>query len=325
MPLVLILLNVALHGLLILVVSGITRELADSALDPEEVGRGERLAAWAVALAPGIVLWTPQVMRETLSCLCVAITVLGLCRFLQRRNPMSLALPVLGVCLLAWVRSSVGAGLLVGSLLATTISLPLRSRAAAIARFALVGMGGAATFVGLRALGVFDLLEAESRAGDMSYLSRADTAFGGGSIDYSHNTWATILASNLPRVVAGPFVWEFRPTPGMIIAYVEGIMWAITVVLALLYLRNRRREAKGSLGSHQALLLVCLAFVLLLVFAVGISNYGMLSRLRPTALSCTIPPAALFIVSQLKRRRANLLAHRPALSDGNKVVKDMVR
>ncbi|MBW4919451.1 hypothetical protein, partial [Klebsiella pneumoniae] len=95
------------------------------------------------------------------------------------------------------------------------------------------------------------------------------------------------------RAFLGPFPWEWRPTPGMLLAVLEGAFWGIALVLSVLYLRRCMSGAATKFQRNASLALMAMTFVMVMVLAVGISNYGMLARLRPIALPMVIPLAVL--------------------------------
>lgn len=302
-PLVLILTNLLLHSLIIVIVMRSADLLAGFRQTWSSDAPG-RWAAWISAVAPGIVLWAPQVMRETLSTLCVAVVTLAILKYLATRKFHWFLLALTFIALLTWVRSSVGLGLAGAVTIALVLYAPVRGRTALLIRpFAAAALGAAVLYSSLQ----FELLErlsGDQRRADMQYLSTAaDSGYGSGELSYAQSTWFVIVTENVPRSLVGPFPWEMSQTPAMLLAAADALVWLPVLATAvMLFARTprsvRRVELHGALGA-----LLVVGLVMTFVLASGISNYGMLARLRPTLLPVLIPMAAVYVGSRLASQR----------------------
>lgn len=278
MPMVLITLNVALH---FLGIASLVRSVCNfgTALKlPSEVTRwAGRTSAWALAIAPGVLLWGPQVMRETLSLFLVCLGLEGLTLLMKGRLLKGSAL-ALGACwMLYQVRGGVGVGLTIAVLVGAVLAVKLKGRFGWERRVSLLMASGVLGGAAMVVSGIDARLSGASLAQEMQYLSRtADTGFGG---SYGESPWATVLTTNLPRVLFGPFPWEWSAQFGIVLAMADALVWIPFLFLA-------GRLALDFSGEQRRLIVAVLGFtaVLVGVLAVGVSNYGMLSRLRPIAL-----------------------------------------
>jgi hypothetical protein len=88
----------------------------------------------------------------------------------------------------------------------------------------------------------------------------------------------------LVRVGVGPLPWEYRPSPVWGWIFLNQVHWLVVAGLALLAWRRRGGDA-----ARVALLAFCV--VLLAGIAIGLTNYGIVVRMRASLVVAVIPLA----------------------------------
>lgn len=298
-PMIPIVINIFLHGILTIVLARTTEVLTlHLTIDPHLTTRAVRLVALTTAVAPSIAYWVPLVLRETLCLLCIALVVLFAIHLVATRQPKFLILLALPLAVLIWVRESIGVALLAGLILGLSFSWLRDLRFKWVGRlFLFVPVAAAIVALGavIDAQSSLDTSAIARRSVELS--TNAASGFPGVS---ASSSVPDILLIQAPRVALGPFLWEFRPTSVMILAFVEAIAWLACLFLAM---RSKPFRSNDVLDRAIATLVVCVAIVLVAALAISIGNYGSLARLRPMAFVVLLPMAGVGYARIRERKR----------------------
>lgn len=298
-PLIPLALNLACHAVSVSAVGATAAFLARRA-GLSDGAQDARIAAWILAAMPIIAMWVPRVLRETLTILLISLAVLIAVRVLQEGH-YHIAwwlIPVLGC--LAWIRGTLGVGVAAAICIAALLTAARRagvgSRGAAILA-AFVATATQSVLANLvSALG----LSEEKLVGATAELSSiAVSGFSGLS---GRGTLTDVLAVTLPRVIAGPFPWEWSTSGVMMLAIAELACWvSIFVPAALISWQVLRRRPVIVPGVT---VLWLTAVFLLAALSLSVGNYGILARFRPMVMTALLPLAAIYFASRRRRARA---------------------
>ena len=295
-PLVPIALNMLLHALLVITVAKTSVEVSDSFQVSAKVkARSVRAAAFATAMLPSIVIWVPLLLRESFTMFAISASTLCVIRYSRSRRfgYLIAAFPLL--LSLYWVRDSLALAVLF-ALCVGGVFIALRaSKYSVLLRIALIA---AAVIAFPRLLAILDStigVNAESVTATTAELSSiADSGFSG--LGYNA-TLFEVLATTGPRVLFGPFPWEFELTGVMLLAFVEGAIWIVVLVMAaravLVGRKSRRVEDSAFDDLTVSPILLIVAAIVLLSLMLSVGNYGILARFRPSALVLIIPIASV--------------------------------
>jgi hypothetical protein len=235
------------------------------------LGLPARRTAWFVALSPPGILWSSLLLRESLTWMFLAITLLGFAGLAaSRRVPWSILVLVVGFVGLFEFRGT--AAVIIGA--AGAIAVPLIRRNYLL----LVGGAAAVALIVLSPLGapiqnIFEQYNLDRIEYSREWMSEnATTGFPVGDL------WQVLV-----RVAIGPGPWEWA-TVGPLFA-VDGILWIAVLLLA----------ARGwATTPHRRLTLVLLLPAVLFWFSLAVTsgNYGTMQRLRALPELVLLPLAA---------------------------------
>jgi hypothetical protein len=286
---------------------GIHSDLAEA-----QVSRATRVAAYAAAVSPLMVYADVWVLREALTTCLVCAIALSLTKAATTANWVGLWPGVLATIIVYWLRSRLGLGLMVGLAGSWAVVRIRRGRHSGAAASLMV-LPLAALVVLARRLGE-SVLNADEEGLAYSVQAMSDLA-NSGFVDVSleHARLGELLSITLPRVLGGPFPWEWRMAPSMILATIEGGIWIVTLLLAARSTFRGPRIGHGTgRGASAVWGLWTLGGTLLLTFAVSIGSYGTLARMRPLAWCCLLPVAAFAMTQRAREERPD----RPAAAAG---------
>lgn len=242
-----------------------------------------KTAAWIAAVYPAFIVWGTLLLREAIVWLCLATLLFAVSGIVKHvgRVGWNVALLIMSFVALLAFRGSIGIAVLVASLAAIVLSRSRDRKREWLTYFivALVLVVAYATPLSAQIEGIFERYTFERVEISREALQRTgETGFATGS-----GAPFMIAISVLPRVLAGPFIWEFSTvgTAGVI----EGALWVLLLILAIrgwMRLTDRR----------SANVLVVPALVLIYVLAMTSGNYGTMIRLRTQVALMLIPLAA---------------------------------
>lgn len=257
-------------------------------------------SACLLCLLPCFGWWAPQVLRESLTLALIATAVyLTLSMFVLRHLWPIIPL-ALSLTLLIWVRGGLGAVISTALLIGVLYVVVGRSRYRALFRFAILATAVVVfPWAQPRLSAVFDTVADSAGATTAELSSIATSGFPGlaAQVDL-----ITLLGVTAPRVLFGPFVWEFAPTGVMILAVAELSCWLFVFLLSL---KGARRFRSGQVMTGAAWLLPILFIALaalLLGLMMTVGNYGILARFRPLATMLLVPLAAVGLLSTKRLR-----------------------
>lgn len=293
-PLIGVVFNLCLTVVTCLIIAATTKILGmELKLESTSAGRSAVLAAIAYAAAPGTLLWTPALLRESISILCVVACVLGLVQVLTMGGTHWIVVVVTSIALMWWIRSSMGMMLLAATVLAFGWVWAGRLYFRLYVRSSLVIAVGIIAIVNGNAISLALVESAEGFSQSTAELSEiATSGFPGLSWNSS---LLSILAVTSPRVLVGPLPWDMSLSPSMLIAAAEGLFWLGNVILA--FSTAVRIRKKGSASTYITIVVIVVG-ILLAAFMVSVGNYGLLSRFRPMAAAVLIPLAATYFYSK---------------------------
>ena len=292
--------NATLGALLVPVLTDTTRRIAGvTAAHP---------VAPLVALLPGLVVWSSQLLREASVLLLIALAVNAAVRLTGRfglARAMSLA-AVLGALLS--FRASTAA--LLGATMLPVLVLGRRS--------AIAGLGASLGVASLVALVVVTLgvgiagfrLIAGTELSQVNAirLDSSISASSGFSSDADVSTpqrALTYLPTGLPAFMLGPPPWSLRPGRGLI-AVPDALVW--WCLLPPLWRGTRMLKRRSGIGLTVAAVLP--AGVVAAGLALLIANYGTVVRQRMQVVVLLVPVIALGL--SLRRPRSPARSRHPA-------------
>jgi hypothetical protein len=232
-----------------------------------------------LVVSPPLVMYGPTLLRECWAWLTVALAIHGLI-WLVRRCPWTGTLTVAAAALLAyWIRSPLAPILVAACVAGLVISVVWRhfGTKAAVVAFLCLGLAGRlALTVVLSSVG----LSPEQLFVAREYL--ADVATTG--FPPADPFTPVGLVESLVRVGLGPLPWELRPAPVWAWVLVSWAYWILVLVLSW------RAVRRTGLDAATVAVLV-FAVVLLAGLAVGLTNYGIVVRMRATVIIALLPVA----------------------------------
>lgn len=316
-PLAPILANLVLSSLTVVCVARITELVIDGfpAVGERWQKTAVLTAALLTALLPSIFIWTPRVLRETISLFLISVAVLACVQLVRSRKVSYLLIAISTVVTLSWIRGPIGMALGVALAVATTFVWSRRSPYhLAIRFFLMIPLALALTAAWSIANEQFGLSAEEVAFRNRALATESSSGFEGAAGTAGAQSYATILLVNVPRIAAGPFLWEIDvASASMLLAAMEGAIWIIVVLFAARALWIRRKLLRmpkyaTAKDDHSAtLVLLIAAGALLATMSVSVANYGLLARLRPMALVVIIPLAAIAVSYRPIARSAALM------------------
>jgi hypothetical protein len=287
----------------------------EAGLSANSVAGATRISALMIAVSPVMAYWQAWVLRETLTVFAISLVALCLVKSLVGVGRGNLVGMIFGCCLIYWLRSQLAlaaAAALVGS---WVVAAAQRSKHRALYTTGALVPLAAITVVAQRfAASAFErdsdrlvtVITALSENASSGFFDEPTGKIG----------LAEMVVHTGPRVLAGPFPWEWRISPSMVLGAVEGFIWLLTLILAVLgttaaprFGAYRGRTAGAVAG------LWTLAGGLLCAFTVTLGNYGIVARMRPLAWCCLVPIAAYSIAMRRAKRSSSAL---PAARSGRR-------
>lgn len=294
-PLVAVAFGVSCHAFLILTTSATAKLLVGvTRLSSNTAENVVRTSAYLTAMLPVFIWWAPQVLRESLSILLVSLSVCLIVSSLARRRMYPVVIAVVVLAVLWWVRSSLGMMVAIALLASVIYILLRRSKYHFILRLTLIAVTVASIPVLQAEFNNSINATGKSIAVSTAELSEiASSGFGGLT---AGSSLGNIFMITAPRVLFGPFVWEFSSSPVMLLAFTELACWIFIVVTSM---RGANFLCKDT-SLQKAYWLLPAFFVVVLFILVGLTftvgNYGILSRLRPIATTVLIPLSSIGLV-----------------------------
>ncbi|GGF43703.1 hypothetical protein GCM10011519_16940 [Marmoricola endophyticus] len=300
-PLVPILFNIIFLVLTATVVARTTENLGGLLEWPEaQVDRAVRLSAWIASCCPSLLIWIPGLLRESLTWLLTSSALYGTL-LLIRTGRLRYGVMILGaLAALFSVRDTVATGLGVALVLAAVASVPrTRSGRMKWRILLIVPALGLLPLVWSWLSSRFDLSAESISQQGVSLSDGANSGFSGSS----SGGYSDLVLVRLPRVLAGPFPTEYRPSGVMVLAGVEGAIWLVAVLLALrLLMRQGKRDDFG----RAAFVIVVAVGATLAMIALSTGNYGILSRMRSIAFVLLLPLSSLgAVIGSLRPSRSS--------------------
>ncbi len=269
----------------------------------QRLGMPIKSASWIAAVYPAFIVWGTLLLREAMVWLCLAVLIFAVAGIVKGvgKAGWNVALLIVAFVALLAFRGSIGIAVLVASLAAIVLSRR-RDRKQEVLTYAVVALVlvvAYATPLSAQIEGIFERYTFERLEISREALQRTgDTGFSTGS-----GAPFLVAISVLPRVLAGPFIWEINTVgPAGVI---EGALWLILLVLAI---RGWARLSE----RRSANVLIIPALVLIYVLAMTSGNYGTMIRLRTQVAVLLIPLAAAGLSRMHGARRADSKTKRTA-------------
>lgn len=232
-----------------------------------------------LASAPAVLLFGVSLMREPWAWLAIAIGVNALISALRGHRTQAAALLVVSSTVAFWIRTPLAVIIVAGFIGAILVGWVYRR----------VGtLGAAAALAGCFVVGLQVLVPILAAAGyspqlllvARDYLAAISTT---GFI--ARDPFTVVgMAEALVRVGFGPLPWEYRPLPVWGWIMLNHLHWLAVAALAISTWRYRGTDA-----ARVALLAFCV--VLLAGIAVGLTNYGIVVRMRASLVIAVLPLA----------------------------------
>ncbi len=242
-----------------------------------------RPAAWIAALYPAVLVWGSLLLREAIVWMLLSGLIFAVAGIVTRsgRLAWNIVLLILSFVGLLAFRGSVGIAIFIAALVAIVASQrgDKYRQGGTYLLLAIVFVIIYMSPLSAQIEAVLGRYTVERVEISREALQRtADSGF----VIGSGNPFAAALPV-LPRVLFGPFVWEFSSVG--VAGVLEGMLWVILLVLAV---RGWWRLPIRRVGN----VLVVPALTLLCVLAVTSGNYGTMVRLRTQVAIMLIPLAA---------------------------------
>ncbi len=284
-----ILLNAALMGLLVIVVSRTTGRLGGA--------RGARYAALVAVFLPPFVWWGSQLLREAPMWLLIALAAdmavaMAIEGFAWRKAAL-----LLPVCLaMITIRAPVAAVFAVFLAIGLLLAAPPRT-GDHLRRAMLIG-GAIALVVFLfprfEALQSLESQDSASIVSSRNYLATANTGFGEQATLTMSGLYGQ-LPTALPLVMFGPVPWQLDSTE--LAGAADTLAWWFILFWAVRGFGPLRR-----LVGRASLVLLIPAAALVGVLALTLANYGILIRMRAMVVVLLVPYAAFGLAERRRRR-----------------------
>ena len=275
-------LNAAFAGVLVPLVADTSRRL----FGPAAI----RPAALMVALLPGFLLWTSQLLREAPMLACLALIANVSVRLTERTRPGLLVVLSLALATLFTLRANVAllvaAGVLAGLALGSRRGLAgVAAGGASLGLVVAIVLAAGIGAAGFRLATSSDLDDVNLARQDLA--TSAESGFAEDQDVSTGGSAAAFLPVALVNFALGPFPWQVanaRQLGGLIEAMSH---W---VLLPSLW---RGWRASGALIGRVRLVLVLPATLVACSLAVLIGNYGTITRQRLQVTVFLVPFAAL--------------------------------
>ncbi|WP_140425553.1 hypothetical protein [Cryobacterium sp. N21] len=255
----------------------------------------KKMYLWYVC-TPLFAVLGPSLMREALCWLGISMICYALASLWNGRIGR-LWIGGAGLFIFGTVRTSLAilvlCALILGLLIVVLIRKKMRLTLTVTSVISVI-IASTALSVALDSLGVTE----ESLQLNRVYISvDATTGFAASSLQPGVGGFLTMALQVFPRLVLGPFLWEFGLAPVWVWVGANSIAW-----LAILYIaiRSIRRMKDGTIG----VILLAASGLLLLAMSVSLTNYGIVVRMRGSTMIMLLP----LVISQ--GRNVKLQAHR---------------
>lgn len=262
-------------------------------------------AAILTAVLPAFAVWAPQVLRESLTIMCVALAATLAFVGIIRGHGFLVLLASLPMLLLVWLRSSLGISVSVALVVAVTYTFLGKLRYSTELRAGLVLTSLVTLPYSLAWLTSTLGLTSDRIVNSTAELSEtASSGFPGLGWDA---TLPQVISITAPRVAIGPFPWEMSLSGAMMLAQLEWLCWIVVLILVSRALRLARRNELLETTSWMVPFFVVLSGAILVGLMLTVANYGILARFRPIATVAVLPIASLGVLWQSDGAKATSL------------------
>lgn len=308
-PMVPVVINIVLWALIIVLVAALAEFViaAESTVPQESARRGVLIGTMLLSTAPAVVFWVPSVLREAVSSFLIVTVLFATARLLQRRRLRYIVVIAASLWVLFWIRDSIGLGVTMAIVLGFVLAAVAKSRLRGAIRLLIAVVAVGVAVPGWSLLSSrFGLSSEEVVEHSVNLGEGSSTGF----ISASHSGSGAlgVLTTAIPRVLVGPFPWEWVVSGGMILAIVGLASWLMILVPAVSTLWGRKGfDRAGSRGCSTAIWIVALA--LLAMIAISVGNYGILTRFRAMPLVALVPIASLaYALSHARAQQRRVLS-----------------
>jgi hypothetical protein len=227
--------------------------------------------------SPAFLMYGSSILRECWAWLTVSIAIHGLIWLVRGAAWTGTLAGILAVGLAFWIRSPLAPILVAATVAGVLTSAVWRRYGTVAAVSGLAALGAAGRLAVIPALAAVGY-SPEGLTIARDYLSSSATTAFPPADPFS----VVGLAQSLLRVGAGPFLWEFRLAPAWAWVFLNWAYWALVVLLTTKALR------RTGLNSANVAVVV-FAIVLLAGLAIGLTNYGIVVRMRAAAALALLP------------------------------------
>lgn len=246
-----------------------------------------------MASAPAVLMFGVSLMREPWAWLAIAVGIHALVSALRARRVEAAALLLVSCTVAFWIRTPLAViivGACGGALLVAWVYRKLGLPGAAATLAVCFAIGLKALVPVLAAAGYSPQLLLIAR----DYLATVSTT---GFVSRDPFTMVGMVEA-LVRVGLGPLPWEYRPAP--VWGWVMLNQVHLLVVAALAVMAWRKRG-----GDVARVALLAFSVVLLAGIAVGLTNYGIVVRMRASLVVAVIPLAWGALTTERGRRETD--------------------
>lgn len=274
--------NAALGAALVPVITDLTRRLVGQ--------QAARYVPPLVALLPGLLLWTSQLLKEAPVLFLIAVAANCAVRLTERTSVLALAGLVISVPLLFTFRGPVGLTVAVGLLAGVVLGKPqvlsglgtgLTTLALMAFLIASLGVGQA----GYRWAVNTDLQAANTVRQDLA--TSADTGFALDADISTARRALSFLPIGVAGVTLGPFPWQIRGVRQLAVLPDVILWWCLLPSLF------RGLRAAGRAIGRQVFTLILPASTVVVVLALAVGNFGTVVRERNQLVVLVLPFIAL--------------------------------
>ncbi|WP_104199815.1 hypothetical protein [Cryobacterium sp. Y29] len=239
-----------------------------------------RMILWYLC-TPLLALLGPSLLREALCWLGISLMCFALASVFRGRVS-ALWTGAIGVFIFGAVRTSLAILVLVALILGWLIVVLIKKKKRLTLLLASVMCVTLASTVLRLALNGLGVTEASLQA-NREYISvEATTGFSSGSLQPGIGGFLTTAVQGFPRLLFGPFPWEFEFAPVWIWVGINTIAWLTILYLAI-------RSTFQIQEKTISLVLLTAAGLLLLAMSVSLTNYGIVVRMRGSTMILLLP------------------------------------
>lgn len=229
--------------------------------------------------SPTVLIFGASLLREASAWLAVILSVHAVLCALRRRKAVALGLLLVAEALALWVRTPLAVIIAAAFVAAVFLAAVFRRWGLRVAAVVLVGSFGA----GLKVL--VPVLAAAGYSPSLLLVARDYLATVSTTGFVARDPFTPLgMVEALVRVGFGPFPWEYAPAGVWLWVLGNHLYWLALVVVVVLALR------RGGLDPARVAV-VTLCAILLAGIAVGLTNYGIVVRMRGTLVIAVLPLA----------------------------------